>query len=67
MTVSELIEFLKTQPHDLQVAHRMYSEYVLLDQAEVVVEELGVARPDGWVPSKRSNAPSQGYLLFPGN
>lgn len=66
MTVKELIEFLQTQPQNYPVAYCKYSEQCLMRVEEISVEELGVARPDGWVPNKRGN-PSQMYLLFPGN
>ena len=67
MTVAELIEFLKTQPQDLQVAFQQYSENVLLEKEQITIEVLGVARPDGWVPNRRSDKPAETYLLFPGN
>lgn len=67
MTVSELIEFLKTQPQDLQVVHGMYSEYLLLNPDNIRIETLSEPRNDGWVASSRSNNPHQEYLVFPGN
>jgi len=33
MTVKELIEFLQTQPQDLQVAYALFSEQCLLQAA----------------------------------
>lgn len=67
MTVADLIEFLKTQPQDLPVAYRCFSEQVLLAAHDIEIEELGIARPDGWVANKRSDKPSQQYLVLPGN
>lgn len=67
MTVSELIEVLKQHPQDLQVAHRMFSEYCLLDSEEVSVMDLCLERPDGWIHDKRPDKPTQRYLVFPGN
>jgi hypothetical protein len=67
MTVAELIEFLKTQPQDLPVAFKIYSENSLMDVGQIEVEELGMPRNDGWVPNKRPDKPSQKYLVFPGN
>jgi hypothetical protein len=67
MTVSELIEFLKTQPQDLPVAYAIYSEYALLESEDIVVRGLCLPREDGWVASKRPDRPSQQYLVFPGN
>lgn len=67
MTVAELIEFLKTQPQDLQVVYGKYSEQCLMTVEEIEVKEYGMPRPDGWVHYKRPDQPSQKYLAFPGN
>ena len=67
MTVAELIEFLKTQRQDLQVAHQMCSEACLLEPGAIYESEACVARPDGWVQNKRPDMPTQTYLMFPGN
>ena len=67
MTVAELIAYLQTQPQDIQVAYLIYSEQRLLETEEIEVVECGVAREDGWVHNKRSDKPSQLYLMFPGN
>ena len=67
MTVKELIEFLKTQPQDIQVACRMYSEYSLLEIDEIGVLNLCLPRPDGWIHDARPDKPTQSYLVFPGN
>lgn len=67
MTVAELIEFLKTQPQDVQVAYQIYSEYVLLKAEEIEIYEGCVPREDGWIHSKRPDKPTQKYLMFPGN
>ena len=67
MKVSELIEFLKTQPQDLEVVYRCYSEQVLMDQGEITIETFGEARPDGWVSNARPDKPTKEYLCFPGN
>ena len=67
MTVAELIEFLKTQPQELLVSYKKYSEQVLLESKEITIDELCVARADGWIQYKRPDMPSQKYLLFPGN
>ena len=67
MKVSELIAFLQTQPQHLTVAYRCYSEYATLDAKEIGVMELGVQRPDGWIPDTRPDKPQQVYLVFPGN
>lgn len=67
MTVGDLIEFLKTQPQDLQVAYQRYSEQVLMESDEICVMECCVARADGWIQSKRPDQASQKYLMFPGN
>ena len=67
MNVKELIAFLKKQPQDLPVAYRIYSEQCLLEEKDIVIEEQCVARPDGWVQSKRNDTPCRDYLMFPGN
>ena len=67
MTVSELVEFLKTQPQELQVAYRCYSEKCLLVAEDIKVSIDCVARPDGWIHDNRPDKPKQKYLLFPGN
>ena len=67
MTVSELIELLKTKPQDLQVAYELYSEYCLLEAQNVGVIEACEPRPDGWIQHKRNDMPVQSYLMFPGN
>ena len=51
MTVKELIEFLQTQPQDIQVAHEMFSDQCLLDSKEISVFEACEPRPDGWIQS----------------
>lgn len=67
MTVSELIEFLKTKPQELQVIYVCYSDYSLLSSDEISVVNLCQPRPDGWIQDKRPDKPTQRYLLFPGN
>lgn len=67
MLVSELIEYLKKQPQNLQVVYRCYSERCLLTEEDVEVEELCIPRNDGWVHHKRPDMPSKEYLVFPGN
>jgi hypothetical protein len=67
MTVAELIEFLKTQPQDLQVAYKCYSEQALLEAKEIEIAEKCQPRLDGWIHDKRPDMPTQKYLLFPGN
>lgn len=67
MTVAEMIEFLKTQPQDIPVAITMYSEQRLLETDDIKVEHHCYPRPDGWIQYRRSDKPSQAYLMFPGN
>lgn len=70
MTVKEFIEYLKTQPQDILVAHRMCSEQCLLDKDSIEIVELGDPRPDGWIHDlwvKPEVKPTQKYLLLPGN
>ena len=67
MTVSELIEFLKTQDQELQVIYECCSESVLLEQKDIFEVNACEARPDGWVQNKRPDVPVKKYLSFPGN
>ncbi len=67
MTVADLIEFLKTQPQDLTVLYRAYSEQQSLEADQIDVVELCEPRVDGWVQNKRPDKPTRKYLLFPGN
>lgn len=67
MNVSELITFLQTQPQDMPVAYRKYSEQCILDKENIETVELCLPRPDGWIHDPRPDKPTQKYLLFPGN
>mgnify|MGYP003443963169 CR=1 FL=1 len=67
MTVAELILFLQTQPQELQVAYRCFSEQVLLQASAIQIVEKCLPRSDGWVADERPDKPTQKYLLFPGN
>jgi len=67
MTVAELITFLQTQPQDLSVAYKCYSEQVLLQADDIALADLCKPRPDGWIHNARKDMPTQQYLLFPGN
>lgn len=67
MTVAELIAYLETQPQDIQVAYRCFSEQALLEADEIKIIEACEARNDGWIQDKRPDKPTQRYLLFPGN
>ncbi len=64
MKVSELIEFLKTQPQDLQVAYHRYSEQCLLAVNQIEIETCCQPRSDGWIQDKRDDMPSQTYLML---
>jgi hypothetical protein len=67
MTVAELTAFLQSQPQDLQVAFRIYSEYCLLEANYIETKLLCTPRPDGWVHDARPDKPKQLYLILPGN
>lgn len=67
ITVTDLIEFLKTQPPGLKIAYNRYSEYCLLELSDIKVIECSTQRSDGWVHLKRDDVPTQMYLAFPGN
>lgn len=64
MTVAELIELLKKHPQDLQVIIPCCSEYVIFGEKSPQVVDKCIARPDGWVEEKRSDKPTQKYLLI---
>jgi len=66
MNVAELIEFLQTQPKELQVAYDMYSEHRLIEQMDIRIVEACEPRPDGWIQRKRPDKPTQLYLMLPG-
>lgn len=67
INVSQLIEFLKTQPQHLLVAYQKHSEVCLLNTDDISVEVLQPPRPDGWVHSARPDKPTLEYLVFEGN
>lgn len=67
MTVADFIAYLQTQPQDLLVAYRCYSEQVLLETKDIEVADMGEPRPDGWVQNRRPDMPTRRYLLLPGN
>ncbi len=67
MTVSELIDFLRTQQQDMLVAIERYSEYCVIEAKDIELMELCKPRPDGWIHSLRPDAETQTYLVFPGN
>ena len=67
MTVSELIELLKTYPQDLPVAYDKYSEQCILEAKDLSVQSLCAEREDGWVANARPDKPTIEYLVFPGN
>lgn len=67
MNVAELIEFLKSQPQDLQVIYCCCSEYAQLEGGEIYIDEACEPRPDGWVARKRPDKPTKQYLILPGN
>ena len=67
MTVADLIEFLKTQPQDIQVAYRLDIEQCLMEKGEICAEYLCYPQTDGWIHNARPGKPTQEYLVFPGN
>lgn len=67
MTVSELIEFLKTQPQDMPVAYEFCSDYALLEAKDIETCDLCFPRNDGYLHRTRQDRPKQKYLVFPGN
>lgn len=67
MTVNELIEYLKTQPQDIQVVYKAYSEHNLLKASEISIQSFCLPRSDGWIQDARPDMPSAQYLALPGN
>lgn len=67
MTVAQFIEYLRTQPQDLIVAHVRWSEYELLQLDQILHVTACRPRPDGWVQFNRPDMPQQRYLMLPGN
>lgn len=65
MTVAELCAHLQTQPQDLPVVYRCYSEFCLVVIGDIEIGEACVPRPDGWVHAKRPDKPTQTYLILP--
>jgi hypothetical protein len=67
MTVAELVEYLKKQPQDLQVAYLIFSEQCLLESKDINIVEACPPRQDGWIENARPDKQKQLYLMFPGN
>lgn len=67
MKVYELIEFLKTQDQNLDIAYELHSEQCLLEIEQIKIETLCEPRVDGWIQNKRPDMPGRKYLVFPGN
>lgn len=67
MNVEELIEFLKTQPQDLQVIYQCCSEHAELEAEQISVGAACLPRGDGWVANERPDKPTKQYLILPGN
>jgi hypothetical protein len=67
MTVKQLIKFLETQPQNLQVVFRQFSEQRLIEIKDIAIEEHCEPREDGWVQNKRPDKPTKKYLVLPGN
>lgn len=67
MTVADLVAFLRTQPQELPVAFRCYSEQVLLKAEDIEVVRCCEPRSDGWIHDERRDKPSREYLILPGN
>jgi hypothetical protein len=63
-TVADLIAYLQTKPQDMVVIHSEHSEYVVLDLGQCSIENLCVAREDGWVQNYRPDMPTQQYLAL---
>ena len=64
MKVCELIELLKKQPQDIQVAYPIHSEYCLLEEKDIGIADLCEPRPDGWIADRRNDKNMQTYLVI---
>jgi hypothetical protein len=67
MTVAELIDYLRSQPQDLQVAYDIWSEHCLLECSDIRLLGACEPRQDGWIQRKRKDMPTRTYLMLPGN
>ena len=67
MKVSDLIEYLQTQPQHLTVVYRCCSEPSVLQADEIKIKKLCAERPDGWVQNLRDDSLTREYLVLPGN
>ena len=67
MKVSQLIEYLKEFPQELDVVFRCFSESRIINKEDITIKTLSVEREDGWVHDERPDKPTKNYLQFPGN
>lgn len=67
INVGDLINYLKTYPHDTPVAYRCYSESMALELKDIDIQKLCKERPDGWVANARPDKELIDWLVFPGN
>lgn len=67
MTVADLIAYLQTQPQEIAVAYRRFSEQVLLQASEIMIAHECEPRPDGWIQNARPDMKTRPYLMFPGH
>lgn len=67
ITVADLVARLLQLPQELPVAYQCCSEQMLLDLDDLIVTELQLPRPDGWVHDARPDKQKTPYLVFPGN
>ena len=67
MKVSDLIEYLQTQPQHLDVVYCCHSEHCVLQGDAIKIENLCEPRPDGWVQDRRGDKPTRPFLVLPGN
>lgn len=67
MNVRELIKILETYPLDIPVVYSCFSEQLMIEEKDIEIKELCMAREDGWVANKRPDKASMHYLVLPGN
>ena len=63
-TVAAMIEYLKSLPQDMKIVKSEWSEHVLLEAKNFSIDELCVARPDGWVHEARPDKETERYLVI---
>lgn len=67
LTVGKLKKLLDQYEDDTKIAFSQYSEYAIMEEIDITLEQGCPARPDGWIQRARPDIKSEMYLVFPGN